>query len=335
MRRRPALLLSLVAGALRRRRRREPPEPIVEAGEPRPRTEVVVAALLLLAAAAAIAFVVIYGLDRIHSQTQFLGLALGVCFALLAAAFIAGSSLVEEQDSEEYKLDEPEAEGEVRQILRESGNRITRKRLLLGAGGAAAGSLGAALIAPAASLGPAFDTEGLRTSAWRRGTRLVDETNRPYKADDIEEGTFYTAYPEHEGHDRFDAPLIVVRLRLNQLKLPSDRAGWAPEGLLAYSKICTHAGCAVAMYRKPLFPPTEPRPAFVCPCHYSTFDPAHGGEVIFGPAGRPLPQLPLIIDPNTRELRAGGVFSGEVGPSWWGVRRHPPRYEKSGPEGVE
>ena len=60
-------------------------------------------------------------------------------------------------------------------------------------------------------------------------------------------------------------------------------------------------------------------PALVCPCHYSTFDPASGGTVLFGPAGRPLPQLPLAVGPNG-ELIALGGFSGPVGPSWSGVR---------------
>jgi ubiquinol-cytochrome c reductase iron-sulfur subunit len=60
----------------------------------------------------------------------------------------------------------------------------------------------------------------------------------------------------------------------------------------------------------------------VCPCHYSTFDVATGGTVLFGPAGRPLPQLPLLID-GARGLRAAGNFSGPVGPSWWGVRGRP------------
>ena len=66
----------------------------------------------------------------------------------------------------------------------------------------------------------------------------------------------------------------------------------------------------------------EPDHALVCPCHYSTFDPATGGTVLFGPAGRPLPQLPLTVDAD-RTLRAAGNFSGPVGPGWWGVRSKP------------
>ena len=113
---------------------------------------------------------------------------------------------------------------------------------------------------------------------------------------------------------------MLVRVEEAALKLPPGRASWAPFGILAYSQICTHAGCAVALYRKPTFRPLEPEPALVCPCHYSTFNPATGGTVIFGPAGRPLPQLPLMID-AAGQLRAAGNFSGPVGPSWWAVRK--------------
>jgi ubiquinol-cytochrome c reductase iron-sulfur subunit len=118
--------------------------------------------------------------------------------------------------------------------------------------------------------------------------------------------------------------VVVVRLDPHELDLPSGRDGWAPQGILAFSKVCTHAACAIALYRKPTFPQVEPREALVCPCHYSTFDPATGGTVIFGPAGRPLPQLPLEIA-SGGELRAGGNFSGPVGPAWWGVRSRKPR----------
>ncbi len=99
-----------------------------------------------------------------------------------------------------------------------------------------------------------------------------------------------------KGADQEDlgSPVVVVRVNPATLKLPPERAGWAPEGILAYSKICTHAACAISLFRDPLSPSTESRgPALVCPCHYSTFDVLDGGSVEFGPAGRPLPQLPL------------------------------------------
>jgi ubiquinol-cytochrome c reductase iron-sulfur subunit len=74
------------------------------------------------------------------------------------------------------------------------------------------------------------------------------------------------------------------------------------------------------MLRYPLYAPHSPAPAVVCPCHYSTFDVADGGTVLFGPAGRPLPQLPLRVR-SDGTLEAAGPMSGPIGPGWWGVRR--------------
>ena len=248
--------------------------------------------------------------------------AICVAFAFLAAALIviAYRLVVTEELEEDYPVPAHPAEQEtLGQLVEESGDRMTRKRLLLLGGGAAGVALGAALVTPALSLGPAFEIAPLFRTPWRRGIRLVDERGRPIHADEILEETFYTAYPQGADKEEIGAPLVVVRLRPADLRLPKSRTGWAPHGIVAYSKICTHAGCAVALYRKPTFPVVEPEPALVCPCHYSTFDPARGGEVIFGPAGRPLPQLPLFVG-RDGELRAAGNFSGPVGPGWWGVR---------------
>ncbi len=312
--------IALLATALGVPRSR-PRERIVAEGEPAPRAELAVIVLLLGVAACGVMFVVVYASDW-KDQTQLLGLALGGAFALLAVALIVAGKLlvVEEELEDDYPEGGNREEQErVIQIVDESGSRITRKRLLKGAAGAAGMALGAALVVPAVSLGPAFDTESLYYSPWRKGRRLVDEQGRPYAASQISSETFYTAYPEGIDHEELAAPVVVVRVAPSNLELPAGRRDWAPDGILAYSKICTHAACAISLYRKPLFPPTSPRPALVCPCHYSTFDPASGGTVIFGPAGRNLPQLPLSID-DSGELRAAGDFSGPVGPSFWGVR---------------
>ena len=296
----------------------EPTPRIVPPGEPDRRAENVVLVLFALATVAGAAFIAVYALDRLSHQTQWLGLAIGAAFALLALAstVIARRLVVTEEISELYPEESPEAQDEIVQIVEESGSRFTRKRLVTVAGAGALGTLGAALLAPAASLGPILDTGELYRTPWGRGRRLVDEGGRALTADTIEEGTFYTAYPEGADRELVGAPIVVVRLPLGEIR---ERRSWAPHGIVAYSKICTHAGCAVALYRKPTFAAVEPRPALVCPCHYSTFDPAAGGAVLFGPAGRPLPQLPLEID-GDGNLRAAGTFSGPVGPAWWGVR---------------
>lgn len=321
-----ALALLTALGFLRGGGRRRPPQRIVPEGSSDRRAELLVAILLFAAAACAVMFVVVYALDW-PNQTQYLGLCLGVALALIALAlFITGERIiVTEHLEEDYPPPgDPEEEAALAQIAGESAGPITRRRLLTGAAGAAGAALGIALVVPAASLGPVLDTESLYSSPWHRGRRLVGEDGKPYRAADIETESFYTAYPEaFVDREELAAPLIVVRLEPSQLELPPGREDWAPQGIVAYSKICTHAACAIALYRTPRFPEAEPGPALVCPCHYSTFNPATGGTVEFGPAGRDLPQLPLMVD-AAGYLRAAANFSGPVGPSFWGVRTRRP-----------
>jgi ubiquinol-cytochrome c reductase iron-sulfur subunit len=312
-------LLVLIRGVQQAREPEPPRERIVERADAHPTAELVVAALLVATAAAAALAVVAYGVGW---STQAFGGALAGAIALLAVALVVAAKTfipTEELDEEYPPFGQEEESRAVAQIVRESGDGITRKRLLGGAAGLAGTAVGAALIAPAVSLGPVFDTSRLNESPWRRGRLLVDEQARPISADDIDSGTFYTAFPAGADPKEIGSPIILVRLDPRELKLPAGREGWAPEGIVAYSKICTHAGCAIALYRNPLFTPTEPQRALVCPCHYSTFDPAAGAKVLFGPAGRPLPQLPLAIRQDRRLVAAGG-YSGPPGPSWWGVR---------------
>lgn len=282
------------------------------------------AVLVLFAAGAflALGFVVVYALGPLSHETQLLGACLGLSLLCIAAAFVVTGRrlVVSEELTEEYPAEEhPREQETVAQVAAEGSDRITRRRLfalgLLGAGG----SLGLALLTPAVSLGPVFRVAGYLATPWRRGRRLVDEQGRPLRASEIERGAFYTAFAEGADREEQSASLVLVRLPERELRLPPRLAGYDADGIVAYSKICTHAGCAISLYRSPLFRPDEPKPALVCPCHYSTFDPASGGTVLFGPAGRPLPMLPLEIDARGH-LRARGNFDEPVGPSWWGSR---------------
>jgi ubiquinol-cytochrome c reductase iron-sulfur subunit len=324
---RKAFLLAVLLLVARRRRRQTPePERIVAAGQPEPTSELVVALLLLVGALFAIGFVVVYALDRLPDQTQLLGASLGLSLLAVAAALIlAGKRLVvSEELTEDYPpAEHPDAEAAIVQIVEESGSRITRGRVLRACAAFSSASLAAALVAPAASLGPVIDTTTLTRAPWRRGRRLVDENGSPYRAAAIEQGGMYTAFPEGADTEDLGSSLVVVRIPVSELALPAANSRYDADGIVAFSKICTHAGCAITLYRAPLFQPNDPRPALVCPCHYSTFDPVTGGTVVYGPAGRKLPMLPLQIDRNG-ELRAAGTFDGPVGPSWWGVRRRRP-----------
>ena len=320
-----AALLLLIGRRGRRPRLRPGERERIVPAAPRNRGSELVAVVLLFAAAAfAIAFIAVYVLDRLPAHTQLLGIALGGSCLCIAAALIVTAKrlIVTEELEDDYPVQEHADEQEtVVQVVEESG--LTRRRLFKLALGAAGGALALAILTPVASLGPAIDLARFYATPWRRGRRLVDEYGRPYRASDIEEKNLYTAFAEGADKEAVGSSLVLVRLPKGELDLPSELAHYPADGIVAYSKICTHAGCAISLYRSPLFKPTDPTPALVCPCHYSTFDPASGGTVTFGPAGRKLPMLPLLIAPNG-ELRAAGNFNGPDGPSFWGVRARKP-----------
>jgi ubiquinol-cytochrome c reductase iron-sulfur subunit len=314
-----AFLVLLVLG--RRRARAEEARLLPSYRAPARAEQLTIAALLGTAAAGA-GFIVLYFVDP---STQLLGLCLGLAFVFLALAAAAAAKRLVPPDQSEEELGPHEnvrEREEVIQLVEEADDGVTRKRLLVLSAGAAGTALAGALVIPAASLGPFLGTDELKKTPWRRGMRLVDEDGAPIAADDVREGAFITAFPEHGSPESFASPLILIRLPTGLLSLPAGRGSWAPDGILAFSKICPHAGCAVSMYRYPLYAPGAPGPALVCPCHYSTFDPTRGGKLIFGPAGRALPQLPLAVD-GDGNLRAAGDFSEPPGPSWWGVRGSP------------
>jgi ubiquinol-cytochrome c reductase iron-sulfur subunit len=281
--------------------------------------ERIVLALLGLAGAAAAMFIVAYALEW---STQALGLALGGCLLAIAAALILAGKRVapgEEVTEDRPALGDPGEQRQLEHDVERGGEGVSRRGVLLGGAAAAGTALGVALIVPAASLGPK-PGDRIGASPWRRGTRVVGEKGERLAPDDIKVGTFVTGFPDGADPRELGSPVILVKLPQDVLDLPADRAGWDADGVLAFSKICTHAGCTINLYRYPLFPAQSPGPALVCPCHYSTFDPATGGNRIFGPAGRSLPQLPMALDASGL-LIAGGEFSGPIGPSWWGARK--------------
>jgi ubiquinol-cytochrome c reductase iron-sulfur subunit len=177
-------------------------------------------------------------------------------------------------------------------------------RLLALAGGA----FGVALLFPIRSLGPT-PGDKLRRTSWYEGARLVPpDTEQPLTVRDLAVGGVVTVFPEGTEAQE-DSATIVVRVEPDLLDLPEDRRDWAPEGFIAYSKVCTHVGCPVGLY-------DEDAHRLVCPCHQSTFDVLRGAEPVAGPAVLPLPQLPLAID-ETGELYARGDYPEPVGPSSW------------------
>ena len=186
---------------------------------------------------------------------------------------------------------------------------VTRRRMLLRLALGATGTLGAALAIPALSLGPR-PGQSLETTRWTSGARLVDSFGTPQRPDDIPLDGIKTVFPSgFEG--AADSQTVIIRIDPELLDLPEGRDGWAPEGCVAFSKICTHAGCPVGLYR-------AQAKQLLCPCHQSTFDVTTGCTPVFGPAARPLPQLPIEID-EAGYLVATGDFPEPVGPSFWNM----------------
>lgn len=196
-----------------------------------------------------------------------------------------------------------EAETIMERGREEMGRRRFLSRLLLGA----LGALGLAAVFPIRSLGPSPGRTLFQTR-WRSGVRLVDASGTPLGRDALETGSVATVFPE--GHvGAADSQALLIRVAPGTLRLPPDRLAWAPNGYVVYSKVCTHAGCPVGLYR-------ATTGQLLCPCHQSTFEALEGARPSFGPAARPLPQLPIEID-DQGFLRALGDFPEPVGPGFW------------------
>jgi ubiquinol-cytochrome c reductase iron-sulfur subunit len=159
----------------------------------------------------------------------------------------------------------------------------------------------------------------LEETMWTKGMRLAhDPEGTPIRAADVTLGSAVHVIPEElaqldhaSGYLEAKAKAIVLLMRLQpeDLNETPERADWSYDGIVAYSKVCTHVGCPVALYEQQTH-------HLLCPCHQSQFDVANGAAVIFGPAARPLPQLPITVD-DEGYLVARSGFTEPVGPSFW------------------
>jgi ubiquinol-cytochrome c reductase iron-sulfur subunit len=166
-------------------------------------------------------------------------------------------------------------------------------------------------------LAPAEDpVELLKHTMWAKGVRLTrDPSGTPIRASDVTLGSAFHVIPEgldessHPLEEKAKASVLLMRLKPEDLTVSKGKEDWNYEGIVAYSKICTHVGCPVALYEQQTH-------HLLCPCHQSQFDIKREAEVIFGPAKRPLPQLPITVD-DEGYLIARSDFTEPVGPSFW------------------
>jgi ubiquinol-cytochrome c reductase iron-sulfur subunit len=272
-----------------------------------PRLERLVAGLFVATALVGLGLLLVYILG---GQTQVEGVLLAIALACLGIGVVIWAQhlmitpvVVEERHS---PASDPAPPADLEATLEEEAG-FTRRRLLVGTLLAAWAGLGAALTIPVLSLGPAPGRE-LFSTAWQRGKRLVDSAGQPIHATDIPMDSLVTVFPEGAPGSA-DSQTLLIRVPPALLRLDPTRAEWAPQGYVAYSKICTHAGCPVGLYRA-----TER--VLICPCHQSTFDVLTGATPVYGPAARALPQLPIRLQADGTFV-ADGDFPEPVGPSFW------------------
>jgi ubiquinol-cytochrome c reductase iron-sulfur subunit len=247
--------------------------------------------------------------------TAFAMLGIGVGIVHWAKTLMPDHEVAEERHEISPEEDRQVAEKMIGQILDESGikRRPLIRNTLIGAGVLA--------ILPAIGifrdLSKNIDPDILGHTLWAEGVRLTrDPEGTPIKASDVTFGSAFHVIPEglnevEEGKLNEKTKSVVLLMRLNPADLnpTPGRENWSYNGIVAYSKICTHVGCPVALYEQQTH-------HLLCPCHQSTFDLTHECKVIFGPASRPLPQLPITVD-SEGYLVAQSDFHEPIGPSYW------------------
>jgi len=271
------------------------------------RAERRVAVLFLASSASAVALTIVYWSG---GQPQLEGLFLGLALGGVACGFVVwGNRLLPQGPFVDQRHEMASPAGEVEEVSDDidQGGLISRRKLVTRTLGLAVGGLGLAALFPVRSLGPS-PGRTLTETPWRAGLRLVTEDGRPVHTSDVPLEGLVTVFPEGSPGSA-DGQAVLVRVTPGLLRPKAGRQDWSPDGFVAYSKICTHAGCPVGLYQADTH-------QLLCPCHQSTFDVLHHARPEDGPAVAPLPQLPLSITPEGF-LVARGDFSEFVGPSFW------------------
>ena len=282
------------------------------------RTERTVLALFGVTGICGLALLVVYILG---GQTQIEGLLLfGALGGLGAGIVLWGQRLIPARihvESREPVAVDPRQMAELEETLTEEAGFSRRRLLVVGLGGALA-SLAAALAIPVFSLGPA-PGRSLFTTSWRAGRRLATAGGAPVVAGDMPVGGVLTVFPDGDSSDP-NASTLLIRIGsgggdqgASPSPAPTTALPPAAAEFVAVSKICTHAGCPVGLYR-------ASEHVLICPCHQSEFDVLDGSRPINGPAARPLPALPFRLEADGT-FTALGDFPEPVGPSFWDMHR--------------
>jgi len=270
--------------------------------------EGLITASFIVAILAAVSLGVVYGLGgQPQAEGALLAAALGgigVGIISWGKYLMANGPFVQER---EPLTSTPEEREEFEESFERGREEIGRRRVLGGLLAGALAALGGALVFPIRSLGPS-PGQSLNHTAWTPGARLVDQSDRPVNVNDVGVGGVVTVFPAGFAGDA-NAQTLLIHVADQPIVTKPGRETWSPNGFLAFSKVCTHAGCPVGLYQ-------QKTQQLLCPCHQSLFDVGKGAKPVFGPAPRSLPQLPLAVDAEGI-LIAQHDFDEPVGPSFW------------------
>ncbi|HLL35593.1 MAG TPA: Rieske 2Fe-2S domain-containing protein [Streptomyces sp.] len=263
----------------------------------------------------------VFPLGHINAMNFALGLTLGVAlFCIGAGAVHWGRTLMSDHElvQERHPIEAPaEVRAQVFEDFRQGAaeSQLGRRKLIRNTMFGAMAMVPLSGVVLLRDLGP-LPEDKLRHTLWSKGKLLVNmNTNEPLRPSDVAVGSLTFAKPEGlEEHDHgflneiAKAALMLVRIQPEDIK-DKRELEWSHEGIVAYSKICTHVGCPISLYEQQTH-------HALCPCHQSTFDLSDGARVIFGPAGHALPQLRIGVN-DEGYLEALGDFEEPVGPAFW------------------
>jgi ubiquinol-cytochrome c reductase iron-sulfur subunit len=245
-------------------------------------------------------------------QTQVEGALWGVAFSGLGIGFILwardllpGNDVTASRGHHDMSA-EPDRHAVATSLTRGI-DPMARRPFLFKMLGAVGGVFGLAAIFPLASLGPRPHNDLLHTK-WGRLTRAVTEDGNPIRSTDIPVNGILTVFPEGHLDDPL-SPTLLINVGNEPFEVQKGRENWNLGGVVAFSKICTHAGCPASLYNVYTH-------QLVCPCHQSTFDVLSDCKPVFGPASRSLPQLPLTTDANGYVVSQSD-YHEPVGPGFW------------------
>lgn len=244
-------------------------------------------------------------------QPQIEGSLLAVAFGGLAVGLVFWAKRLMPHGPQTQQRDvippQVAERSETEETFEEGAERIGRRRFLGRMLALAGAAVGVALVVPVRSLGER-PGNSLFSTAWRRGSRAVTDAGTPVLATDLTVNTELTVFPEGAVGDA-ESQTVLIRLPPGDYHPLPGREDWAPDDIVGFSKVCTHAGCPVGLYR----PDTQ---ELYCPCHQSVFEVLDGAKPSEGPATRPLPQLPLTVDADGY-LVARSDYTEPIGPGFW------------------